>query len=381
MIFRPIKMLWRHGTEPSVVKVRHIPKVCTVSVTTDTVENTPAIVRKGKWKSMDKISVIVPVFNLELWVKRCVSSIMAQTYQNLEILLVDDGSSDSSFSIMERLAAEDPRIKVLHKENGGLPSARLYGIAAATGDWITFVDGDDEIEPQMYERLLKNARDYGADISHCGQVMVYPNGHRTYYFNSGVVRVQDTLLGLRDLLEETLVQPSVCNKLYKRSLFYDLDGKYTEEIWNNEDMLLNYYLFSRAQSSVFEDFCPYLYMLREGSLSRRKPNAHTIYDPILVKQRILRDCMPELREDVHRAMAATCLFAYAQLCRGMEKEYAEDRKKVRAIIREQLRYIRFLTPKNAAMVLVVSFAPFVFHGVYGFYYRYLKNRDLSVVAN
>jgi len=321
---------------------------------------------------MDKISVIVPVYNLELWVERCVRSIMTQTYPNLEIVLVDDGSSDGSYGITEALAEEDTRIRAIHKQNGGLPSARLAGIAAATGDWITFVDGDDEIDPDMYERLLKNAKTYDADISHCGQVMVYPDGHREYFHNSGAVRIQDNLLGLQDLLEETLVQPSVCNKLYKRDLFDNLEGKYTEEIWNNEDMLLNFYLFSKAQRSVFEDFCPYLYLLRDGSLSRRKPNAHTIYDPILVKERILRDCTPELRDDVHRAMAGTCLFAYAQLCRCMEKEYDADRKKVRGIIRKQLRHIRLLPLKNAGMMLVVSFVPFVFHWVYGFYYRFLK---------
>lgn len=326
---------------------------------------------------MDKLSVIIPVFNLELWIKRCVYSVMTQTYQDLEILLVDDGSSDRSLSIMEALAAEDPRIRVLHKENGGLPSARLLGIAAATGDWITFVDGDDEIEPQMYERLLKNAHKYGADISHCGLVMIYPDGHRAYHFNSGIVRLQDNLLGLQDLLEETLVEPSVCNKLYKRCLFCDLDGKYTEDIWNNEDMLLNFYLFSKSERSVFEDFCPYHYMLRDGSLSRRKPNAHTIYDPIRVKQNILRDCKPELRADAHRAMAATCLFAYAQICRGVKKEYAEDRKKIRSIIREQLQYLPILPLKNAVMVWVVSYVPFVFHIVYGVYYRFFKKQPSS----
>lgn len=336
--------------------------------------NAPVIVQKGKYTAMDKISVIVPVFNLELWVKRCVYSVMAQTYRNLEILLVDDGSSDSSFSIMESLAAEDPRIKVLHKENGGLASARLLGIAAATGDWITFVDGDDEIEPQMYERLLKNAREHNADISHCGYVMIYPDGRRVHYNNSGIVRIQDNLLGLQDLLEESLIQPSVCNKIYKRSLFCDLDGKYTEDIWNNEDMLLNFYLFSKAERSVFEDFCPYLYWLRDGSLSRRKPSAHTIYDPIKVKQRILRDCAPELRTDAQRAMAATCLFAYAQLVREKGKEYDEDRRNVRELIAQQKLYLGILSARNALLVRVISDAPWIFHIVYGVYYHCFKRK-------
>lgn len=322
----------------------------------------------------EMISVIVPIYNIEQWVDRCVRSIMAQTYPYLDIILVDDGSTDKSLSIINGLSEEDDRIRVLHKENGGLPSARLAGIAAAKGEWLTFVDGDDEIETYMYERLMENAKRNDADISHCGHTMIYPDGRKVYYRNSGVFRKQDNFLGLKDLLEEKLVEPSVCTKLYKRSLFDDLEGKYTEEIWNNEDMLLNFYLFSKAQCSVFEDICPYHYWVRDGSLSRRKPNAHTIYDPILVKKRMLRDCTPELREEVLKAMAATCLFSYAQLARDMSKEYDEDRKQVRQIIREQRSNIPLLSVKNAVLVQIISSAPWLFHFIYRTYYLFLKKK-------
>lgn len=321
----------------------------------------------------DKISVIVPIYNISPWIQRCVSSIQNQTYDRLEIILVDDGSSDDSLDVCQTLAAEDDRIKVLHKENGGLASARLAGIDVATGEWLTFVDGDDEIERDMYQRLISNAHQYNADISHCGYVMLYPDGRRIDSNTSGLIRVQDRFLGLKDLLEEDLIQPSVCTKIYKRALFCDLEGKYTEDIWNNEDFLLNFYLFSKSRTSVFEAFCPYHYCLRDGSLSRRKPNAHTIYDPILVKERILPDCPPELLPDLRRATANTCLFAYAQLCRGMGREYAADRKKVREWVRRQLPFCSVLSLKNAAMVWIVSYIPWLFHGIYGVYYR-LKKR-------
>lgn len=323
----------------------------------------------------EKITVIVPIYNIAPWVSRCVASIQAQTYENLEIILVDDGSTDESFSICQTLAAGDSRIRVCHKENGGLPSARLAGIQLATGDWITFVDGDDAIEETMYQHLLDNAHTHHADISHCGYVMIYPDGEKMYSNTSGLVRRQDTLQGLRDLLEEDLIQPSVCTKLYKRVLFSGIQEKYTTEIWNNEDMLLNFYLFSKAKQSVFEAFCPYRYCLREGSLSRRKPNAHTIYDPIAVKERIMADCPPELLPDLRRAMAATCLFSYAQLCRGMEKAYAHDRKKVRAMIRQQLEYLPMLPLKKAVMVWVVSYLPWAFAGVYNVYYFLRKKKS------
>ena len=110
------------------------------------------------------ISVIVPVYNLEKDLPRCLDSILSQSHRDLEVIVVDDGSRDGSRAVMEDYARRDPRIKPIFKENGGVTSARLRGIAESTGRWIGFVDGDDEIEPEMYERLLENAAKYGAEV-------------------------------------------------------------------------------------------------------------------------------------------------------------------------------------------------------------------------
>ena len=106
------------------------------------------------------VSVIVPIYMVEPYLKRAVDSIRNQTYQNLEIILVDDGSKDQCGGICDDYAKADNRIVVIHKENGGVSSARLRGMQAATGDWIALADGDDLTEPWMYERLLKNAKQY-----------------------------------------------------------------------------------------------------------------------------------------------------------------------------------------------------------------------------
>ena len=105
----------------------------------------------------DKISVIVPVYNVENYLRRCVDSIINQTYKNLEIILVDDGSPDNCPVICDEYAQKDSRIKVIHKENGGLSSARNCGMDMATGEYIGFVDGDDWIESDMYKFLIENA--------------------------------------------------------------------------------------------------------------------------------------------------------------------------------------------------------------------------------
>ena len=114
------------------------------------------------------ISVIVPAFNIEAYLPRCLESILSQTYNHLEIVVVNDGSRDNTADVIDSYAARDSRIKAIHKENGGVTSARLRGIEESTGDWIAFVDGDDYIEPEMFEKLLATAVSHNADISHCG---------------------------------------------------------------------------------------------------------------------------------------------------------------------------------------------------------------------
>ena len=241
----------------------------------------------------DRISVIVPVYNVAADLPRCLDSILAQTYPNIEIVAVDDGSPDNSGEILDCYAAKHPNIRVVHKENGGVTSARLRGIQEATGEWIGFVDGDDEIETDMYERLLENAKKYGADISHCSYQMHFSDGRVNYFHNTGIIREQDSNTAIRDLLEGTLVEPGLWNKLYQRELFQGLSQRMDPTIRINEDLLMNYYLFSAAEKAVFEDWCPYHYIVREGSVSRAKLNEHKIYNPIKVKKIILEKVRAE----------------------------------------------------------------------------------------
>ena len=139
----------------------------------------------------NKISIIVPAYNIETYLARTLDSVLAQTYQNIEVIVVNDGSKDGTGAVIDRYAAQDHRVKAIHKENGGVTSARFRGVAEATGDWIGFVDGDDTIEPQMYGRLLENALKYGADISHCGYRMVFLS-RVDYYYNTGSFNYAET---------------------------------------------------------------------------------------------------------------------------------------------------------------------------------------------
>ena len=124
----------------------------------------------------DLISIVVPIYNMEKYLDKCVNSIISQTYKNIEIILVDDGSTDLSYDICEKYKKLDNRIKVYHKTNGGLSDAKNFGIKHASGKYIGFVDSDDWIEPMMYEILYKNIKEKNADIAICGRYIDYENG-------------------------------------------------------------------------------------------------------------------------------------------------------------------------------------------------------------
>lgn len=212
-----------------------------------------------------KISVIIPAYNVAQWLERCVNSVLDQTHSNLEVLLIDDGSTDATAQIADRLAEKDARITVVHQENAGLVAVRETGIALAAGDYVSFVDGDDVIEPDFLARLLANAVKYDADISHCGMKYCFYDGRVKLHYGTGEVILYDNPTGVRELLDGRKLEPSLCNKLYRRELLKDscLDLS----VVNNEDLLRNYVLFSRAERSVFEDFCGYQYWRRAESMS------------------------------------------------------------------------------------------------------------------
>lgn len=237
---------------------------------------------------MDKISVIIPAYNIQDYLGSTLDSVLAQTHRNLEILVVNDGSKDGTGAVADAYAAKDGRIRVIHKENGGVTSARLRGVAEATGAYIGFVDGDDYIEPQMYARLLENLEQHDADISHCGYQMVFPS-RVDYYHNTGALVQRPGDQGCLDLLDGSLVEPALVNKLYRRELFAGLEAWMDKSVRINEDLLMNFYLFRKAERAVFEDICPYHYVLRKGSAATSRINEHKLRDPLKVLHILLEE--------------------------------------------------------------------------------------------
>lgn len=243
----------------------------------------------------DLISVVVPAYNIENYIERCIKSILNQTYSNIEVIIVDDGSTDNTGSIIDKYALKDHRVIPLHKENGGVSSARMEGIDRAKGEWIGFVDGDDVIEENMYEVLLNNAIEYNADISHCGYQMVFPDGHVDYYYGTKKNLEQNKRQGLIDLIKGDFIEPGLWNKLYKKSI---VKKAIKSKIWNcniriNEDLLMNYLIFKESNKSIYYDRALYHYILRKGSAAVTHKEEYQLLDPLRVIKTIKDDLIDD----------------------------------------------------------------------------------------
>ncbi|MEL4106491.1 glycosyltransferase [Oscillospiraceae bacterium WX1] len=169
------------------------------------------------------LSVVVPVYNVEAYLTACVESIRRQDYGNLDIILVDDGSTDGCPRLCDIFAKADTRIRVIHKTNGGLSDARNAGLASSRGNLIAFVDADDWLEKDMYTTLFDLMRQHNADIAECGIRYVYPNGKQREDGARGGVCVLDQRAATAAFLDRRVkISASICNKLYKKSIFETL---------------------------------------------------------------------------------------------------------------------------------------------------------------
>lgn len=327
-------------------------------------------------KERPLISVVVPAYNIEEYLPRCLDSILMQTYDHIEIVLVDDGSKDQTGKIADEYQALHPgKLQCIHLENGGVTRARLIGIEAAAGEWIGFVDGDDVVEPDMYERLMDNAIKYQADISHCGYQTVVNDGERIHYFyNTGRFLQQDRITGLKDLLSGTFVEPGLCNKLFHKTLFHSLlhAGTIDTSIKINEDLLMNYMLFKQAKSAVYEDFCPYHYMARSTSATRLQFNVHKVLDPVKVRKWILDDAEIALKDVAWEKYLVCCMGAYTSLYGQVN--YQEKCKELKQILKRNKNKWNLLSKKNRVKLRIILLSPALYNGVYHLYERHFQRK-------
>ena len=221
---------------------------------------------------MEKISVIVAVYNVEQYIEKAIDSILSQTYKYLEIILVDDGSTDNSGKICDEYAKKDSRIVVVHQENGGVAEAYNKGLETSTGDYIGFVDPDDYIEKEMFEDLYSIAQREKVDIVNCGfyshiGVKVYELNNYGIEPNVRVDREQ-----IREFLSEYKVKGVnlVVTKLIKRNIITDYNIRVVPKLNIQEDTIFCLQIMLKAESMYFTDKSYYHYIIRENSLTTKK---------------------------------------------------------------------------------------------------------------
>ena len=208
---------------------------------------------------MVKVSVIVPIYNVEEYINKCVDSILNQTFKEFELILVDDGSTDNSGNICDTYKSIDDRVHVIHKNNGGLSDARNFGIEAATGEFLYFIDGDDFIHEDTLESMYNSIMKTNSDIAICNMVRYYGETDTEKFYNP-----VEKMKVLNDNYRfETLKQPSVCNKMFKAILFKNIKfplKKYYEDTFIYHELLFN------ARRVVLTGKDSYYYRSRRGSI-------------------------------------------------------------------------------------------------------------------
>ena len=277
--------------------------------------------------SNELISVIVPVYNVRPYLEKCFDSVAGQSYRNLEIILVDDGSTDGSGDLCEELARRARRVRVIHKKNGGLGSARNAGIDAAKGEILSFVDSDDWIEAGMYDRMTEIMHRENAQIIACGIKRVSEAGEVSYYQdNLEERRVYTREEALIELPKNERLSNSMCNKLFRRET---IKGLHINEHIFYEDNPFTPQCFARAERVAYTAEPFYCYYERAGSISRKRFSVREF-------DRVTADRM---RLDFYHEHFPQCEFAaaIAYLGSGLKVYYQSRRCQEARKRREQLK--------------------------------------------
>ncbi len=304
---------------------------------------------------MERISVIVPVYKVEAYLDRCVQSIMNQTYSNLEIILVDDGSPDNCGAMCDAWAQKDGRIRVIHKENGGLSDARNTGMAIANGEYIAFVDSDDWVHPEFLARLYEAAKIHGVLLTGCDYCEI--DTHLGDYGPAcGEILCHTAEQAMAMLLGNRGYRAVAWNKLYHRSI---LEGENYPVGRYHEDEFFTYRIVDKAQRLAYVDAPLYFYFQRPGSIMNSASDKHLdALDAYLERLRFLEEKYPELYEKDKLTVCMACVSCYRETLDKSVKEYRQMRRRIQNC-RRQLRFgVREICklPRKKAVYVIGSAA-------------------------
>lgn len=327
-----------------------------------------------------KVSVILPIYNVENYLKKCVDSIVRQTYGNLEIILVDDGSKDSCPDICDSLLESDNRIKVIHKENGGLSSARNAGYKEATGDFLMYIDSDDSIKNDIVERCISAIEKDNSDIVIYGYEKTDENGN---IFE--VCKWGNKTLNNREMVEylyEGITQMSfgyAWNKLYRKSMLDKSQVLADSKIIDREDLIYNLELMPYVNKVTYIDYAGYEYLQRGNSLLHNSNLARLSGIQYFVKR------MKEIdtgNEQVNRKIFNMNVLHYLSDCiiknvLWNEELYSKEKKEIMRDIIEKCPYKDMLYNEKEDSAYLKALYKTIRTGNPNCFYRYVKLSDLK----
>lgn len=318
-------------------------------------------------KEEKKISIIIPIYNVEKYLPACVESILQQTYKNLEVILVDDGSLDRCPVICDELAQKDDRIRVIHQKNKGLSGARNTGIDNAQGDYLIFVDSDDTVEQTLVEELYTYAEKWNCAIVACGRNYIFEDGQIVCKIAHDESKVYGFEEAMQEMNSFRLFDMSAWAKIYRKELFEDIrfpEGKLSE------DYYIMYKLFDKAKTIGYVAKPLYNYLQRQSSISRNKKINHDFADAAKKQMEFLDDKYPQMSVLGHTAYASANLTVYDFYLKNGVKCPKDKLLEFKKAVRDNLVYIR--KNKNISKAKRIQFELFdkcavIYKGVFVLY--------------
>ena len=306
-----------------------------------------------------KISIIIPVYNAEQHLDQCIESVVNQTYSNLEIILINDGSTDSSLDICKKWHKKDSRILLVNKQNEGVSVARNKGLEIASGEMIGFVDSDDYIEPDMYSIMIGDMETYKADVVMCNSWTVTGD----YKKKEGYIGYNDFSVSRKELTKrfinfEKIFCSSVWSKLYKKSIIDNMF--FSKDIMLGEDYYFNGLTYMRASLFYYDSKPMYNYRIRKESISRNRIEGH-FFD----KYKVAKLLSDEYKKydfltdnDVNHILFGTSYEILYELYEN--KNSKELRKKWKAVFNQNSKKYKERNLKNKIKIFCMRYIPFIY---------------------
>ena len=318
----------------------------------------------SKLMSTPYVSVIVPVYNAEKFINECVNSILGQTMSDLELILVDDGSPDNCGAICDEYAIKDSRVRVFHQKNGGVCAARNKGLSMATGEYVSFVDSDDYLEPDAIELLCNDIITYNADIS-CA-LMVGDSNQGVSNLKNGIYEVWSGSDAIKESLLDNRFTYSSCARLYKKSFLGDIRFEEGRKI--HEDSFFNFSVFLRKPTVVVRNIGVYNYVKNSESASHAE-FSEKFFDILYFadrKKELANEFFPEFQAEINNTIVKANLAMLHAFCNTNDKKYKKDIKRCIKTVKELKSYFVPAIPGDRKFFNVVTNN---LYGIFKIYYN------------